>query len=844
MLSTGEHSASRKRRGRRRLGAASRGSDTTPTINPPSPYTNSGYPAAAAAKPHTACEVDHVSHGMTRRRSTVSEAPATDSLHTYNQTRQQYATATSAGHATGLVAESMVAEPVNVKRDVELVAESVSGIKRDFTPVASFLPHNRTLSEPAPASNNLLLPNSTATRCQSEPRIESAKMEIELAMEIDSFVSSFSACPDTVIPSTSSVLHRILEWEPFQPPWSEPGSTGTNLPSISAHFAYDRHLLLTFARDSNAFFSQCFHWHPFDSLTSLKLFPQELRLSACAFVSHLHIPPLHGSVSFTYYCQARRAVSAVLDTPSLETLKACTLLALLAQFKGQPNVAAIMHKKCMHQLAFLQLNEDPDFLPHLQNTSDALKNERRMLYWSTILCLKIYQTSNNNRSLENAGITETVKPAMTKIGSVLTLSATVCLCNLLDIVIEIVHFVQCVPQWHGDFVTAPDFTLLENKLVTFYASLHPTLQLPSLQKLDADLFVGPKCVRIALLNLFYCAAHCQLHRPNLQLTAYLQPAANANHQQDPSVHQEQHQITDALSKSFVLCHIHATKIAEINTLLRKNIKLNQPPVAIAFFNMYLPIFEAAVVLWFICCKSLPSWTTRLLESRIPEIPPTDSTTPHHQKIPATSQDLRNHRRMLSKRVSGLLKTLQLFETIASPRALKTSTTSPQNNASMVLESESESSYLLGNEEFWSWERRPVILRPLIECVEAMVYEMEALLRVHDSAAKMQDAANYGEETESDEELKHTPESQCRSTGTSDKTSGNTTEDDAPTDTPLRSLRTVILETQTLEGEYWNREPAAFMGLLGAEVFGSGARRYRWGGEFEDSWRRLWDRYSF
>ncbi|KAI8831208.1 hypothetical protein BJ741DRAFT_668026 [Chytriomyces cf. hyalinus JEL632] len=745
-------------------------------------------------------------------------------------------------HATGLVAESMVAEPANVKRDVELVAESV-GVKRDFTPAASFLPHNRTLSEPAPVSNDPLLPNSTPTRCQSEPRTEAAKMEMELAMEIDSFVSSFSACPDTIIPSTSSVLQKILEWEPFQPPWSEPSSAGTNLPSMSAHFAYDRHLLLTFARDSNAFFSQCFHWHPFDSLTSLKLFPLELRLSACAFVSQLHVPALHGSVSFTYYCQARRAVSAVLDTPSLETLKACSLLALLAQFKGQPMVAAIMHTKCMHQSAFLQLHEDPDFLPHLQNTSDALKNERRMLYWSTILCLKIYQTANNNRCLENSGITETVKPAMTKIGSVLALSATVCLCNLLDIVIEIVHFVHCVPQWHGDFVTAPDFTLLENKLVTFYASLHPTLRLPSLRKLDANLFLGPKCVRITLLNLFYHAAHCQLHRPNLQLAAYLQPVANSNGQQDASMHQEQ-QTTDSLSKSFVQCHIHATKIAEINRLLRKNINLNQPPVAIAFFNMYLPIFEAAVVLWFICCKALPSWTTRLLESRIPEMSHTDSTSPECQKIPATSQDLRNHRRLLSKRVSGLLKTLQLFETVASPGALKPSTTASQNNASMVLESESESSYLLGNEEFWSWERKPVILRPLIECVEAMVYEMEALLRVHDSAAKMQDATNYGEETESDEELKHTPESQCRSTSTSEKTSGNTTEDDAPPDTPLRSLRTVILETQTLEGEHWNREPAAFMGLLGAEVFGSGARRYRWGGEFEDSWRRLWDRYSF
>ncbi|KAJ3233976.1 hypothetical protein HDU81_001801 [Chytriomyces hyalinus] len=747
-------------------------------------------------------------------------------------------------HATIPVAESAVAEPANANRDSEPMAALVS-VERDFKLTPSFLPHNRTLSEPALALNNLsMLSNTNTTRCQSEPRFESAKMEMELAIEIDSFVSSFSACQDTVIPTISSVLDRILEWEPFQPPWPEPGSTGTNFQSLSEHFAYDRHLLLTFARDSSAFFSQSFHWHPFDSLTSLKLFPLELRLAACAFASHLHVPPLHGSVSFTYYCQARRAVSAVLDTPSLETLKACSLLALLAQFKGQPNVAAIMHKKCMHQLAFLQLNEDPDFLPHLQHTSDALKNERRTLYWSTILCLKIYQTANNNRSLENAGITETVNPAMTKIGAVLTLSATVCLCNLLDIIIEIVHFVHCVPQWHGDFVTAPDFTLLENKLVTFYASLHPTLQLPSLQKLDANLLLGPKCVRPTLLNLFYYAAHCQLHRPHLQLTAYLQPAANADHQRDPSMHHEQ--TTDSLSKSFVLSHIHATKIAEINTLLRNSINFNQPHVAIAFFNMYLPIFEAAVVLWFICCKALPSWTTRLLQSQIPEMPHTDSQSPQqHYYIPATAQDLRNHRRLLSKRVSGLLKTLQLFETVASPPPVpKSTTTSPQKHASMVLESESESSYLLGNEEFWSWERKPVILRPLIECVEAMVYEMEALLRVHDSAAKMQDATSFGEETESDEELKYTPESQCRSSNTSEKTSGNTTEDDAPPDTPLRSLRTVLLETQTLEGEHWNREPAAFMGLLGAEVFGSGARRYRWGGEFEDSWRRLWDRYSF
>ncbi|KAJ3258921.1 hypothetical protein HDU77_002107, partial [Chytriomyces hyalinus] len=58
-----------------------------------------------------------------------------------------------------------------------------------------------------------------------------------------------------------------------------------------------------------------------------------------------------------------------------------------------------------------------------------------MLYWSAVLCPKIYQTSNNNRSLENAGISETVKTPMTKIGFVLTLSATVCLSNLLDIVI-------------------------------------------------------------------------------------------------------------------------------------------------------------------------------------------------------------------------------------------------------------------------------------------------------------------------------------------------------------------------------------------------------------------------
>ncbi|KAJ3381050.1 membrane-bound alpha-1,6- mannosyltransferase Initiation-specific, partial [Chytriomyces hyalinus] len=70
------------------------------------------------------------------------------------------------------------------------------------------------------------------------------------------------------------------------------------------------------------------------------------------------------------------------------------------------------------------------------------------------------------------------------------------------------------------------------------------------------------------------------------------------------------------------------------------------------------------------------------------------------------------------------------------------------------------------------------------------------------------------------------------TGKSDNTSGNTTEDDTPTDAPLRSLRTVILETQTPELEHWNREHAAFMGLLGTEVLGSRTRRYRWGGEFE------------
>ncbi|KAI8622730.1 hypothetical protein BC830DRAFT_1087535 [Chytriomyces sp. MP71] len=513
--------------------------------------------------------------------------------------------------------------------------------------------------------------------------------------------------------------------------------------------------------------------------------PRVLRLVLCSVAAFLQKPPVISTVSFSFYFQARESLSQT-DAPSFKALQSCYLLALLTHLKGHPSATLILYQKCAAMLECLQLAGNcppPPQLPLEDNQAEWLS-----LCWSLSSSLQIVSVCSNRAiSPTFANNFQILQPTLYQIGNSLQMSPVAYIRILMDIVSDIVEAVKFAPTQVADLFQTPRFFSLKMRLSSFYHSLDSAIQIKVYSSNLKNILAGPETSCKTLLNIFLNAAYCQLQRPQLYLSAHRAPTSFVTPHDCRTV---QVAFTSSLT--------HAQQIGRITGVLLHHLPDFRETPSVYYYAIF-PLFEAAIVMWFVSCKTLPSWWEVHRFALLHRHKEKQKHYMHHStsesddtatdvefyddESPTASPSLKQ---TLIQNVKDILAVLKIFnQMIPTSEQHPTSTTS-SFDASLHPD---------------SWQRPSVLLEPLIVCAQAMINEME-----------------------------------CQ----------GVLERRAIEDVSFSSTNTVrkvvYLELDT-DDKYLGtrRTPWAFLGLLGAEINGKCNEVFRWGREEgEERWRLFWD----
>ncbi|KAJ3249357.1 hypothetical protein HDU78_003142 [Chytriomyces hyalinus] len=430
--------------------------------------------------------------------------------------------------------------------------------------------------------------------------------------------------------------------------------------------------------------------------------PAPLRYVLCALAAYTAEPPLPIHLAISYFNKARKAVYRSSDKPSVRILEAVVLITTFALGIGQPSVGKPFMALALRMLFQLNLHLDPDTFPNA--LSDSEKDELRMLFWRVLyhlkyaLCITDYAS---NIDLEYF----TVKPPPATELTVLMQSNF----GMWDVLLFIKKKLRVTPSTVADLLVSASELELSTKVIQTHAQIPAMLILvPNLDYLDST---ASQCTQydaliqqtmlsspsnpmgILQLSMNYHASLCLLLRPKLYLTAFMSPMClDVEHSQF---------IQTALEESLIA--------AQRICILLKLTNYAWDIKHLDHFKLYwmrrvalVPsLFEAAVILYFVTCRTRPEWRGGQSSSNSSNSSP--SQTPQN--------------------------VLPFFHPICIPDNIVL-----EYLSCILLAFHTLYSQLAENAK----SNRPNMMTPLIECVEAMVLELS---RKQDNASINAQSAN-------------------------------------------------------------------------------------------------------
>ncbi|KAI8618149.1 hypothetical protein BC830DRAFT_1110230 [Chytriomyces sp. MP71] len=507
--------------------------------------------------------------------------------------------------------------------------------------------------------------------------------------------------------------------------------------------------------------------------------PPALRLVLCTLAAYTSESALPKHLYVRYYTRAKKALTRVMQTPSLKTIQAIYLTSHFVLVHGQPTLGESLTIAAVKMCAALNMGTDPS---HTLGRSKSEQEEYRRCFWRIYYNLKYSKCVNDiyrpfslirhDIMLPSGGV-RGASPLMIHI------------CAIWDLIYQIRIVLDEPPNSLDDLLAGPRITKLNTTLIDTHAEL-PSMYIlvpdPTLSHdtslafaqyaafVEQMLSVSPNdTTSMLLLSVNYNASICMLLRPRLYLTVFTQP--------DKLSQDGNFLIKTALEE----CSAATQRIAELGqfilyltdneqematsssfldplakpkpTVLSRSFWMQQIILSHAFF-------EAAVCLWVISCRSRAAWKDLCASGYVVSL--------HQGKryILAISR----YYKLVSKRFGK--------ETIAAADA---SISQPQG--------------------------KPNMFTPFIDCIDAMVYELELM--------EMNGGVSPPRQTVGDTEA-----SRMQRIVLDMKAMG------------IADVEEVVVGSSEC--------PLAFLGLLGLEVNDV----YRWKGDREDKWRVFWSEQVF
>ncbi|KAI8610582.1 hypothetical protein BC830DRAFT_1145133 [Chytriomyces sp. MP71] len=349
--------------------------------------------------------------------------------------------------------------------------------------------------------------------------------------------------------------------------------------------------------------------------------PHALRLTICALAAHSN-SRLPDHVCVSYYNRARKAVMHCIDRPSVKNLQTLYLIANFAIVHGQPSIGKPFFVSAVMMLISLHMTVDPDFSPWLQhlNLLESEKEERRRIFWQCFYSLKMVQSATAATIPANITAEQMKPPSGDMDSDMLTIQPN---CAILELIIDIKKIHAQIPQSVQEILISQQVLNLTSRLISIYNEIPRFLILipdPS-QPVQEQynlwtsqlMSVGPTdTTGIISLSILHNSSICLLSRPKLYLT-HFHPNPN----------------TTGIAVSTFLAALQGSLIAacrisnitrfllHITNPLADATSTTQPVLPKSFWEAhnYLahPLFECAVVLWFMACRAGADWIALLAD---------------------------------------------------------------------------------------------------------------------------------------------------------------------------------------------------------------------------------------
>ncbi|KAI8611342.1 hypothetical protein BC830DRAFT_662893 [Chytriomyces sp. MP71] len=348
---------------------------------------------------------------------------------------------------------------------------------------------------------------------------------------------------------------------------------------------------------------------PQEFLDSFFTEPADLRLTMCAVSAALQTPRLPRTVCDNYYKRAMTAFSRSLDNPTLKTLQALMLMNTYVTMNGQPHLARNNFFTAVTFVEKLSLDVDPDDLELRTGVPIPPKEKYERRYWYHVMkyYLKIIKAVHSRNVLldfRKGGpfvefISHSVKlPVHPDSGVINDIYYAA---NIQELVSKAAALHKSMPMSIVDIIDSQPAALLRANLTALQLETPRGLIIHT----PADLYVATTtytpCNLVAslLASLHFHTVPCLLHRAKLYLTAFL-PIDSAHLQRTGARETTLRALCDSVQS--------ARMIAALNSWMA----LSAPPGLRKVFwrNHIFPcfcLFEAAVVLWFVTCKTREEW---------------------------------------------------------------------------------------------------------------------------------------------------------------------------------------------------------------------------------------------
>ncbi|KAI9334617.1 hypothetical protein BDR26DRAFT_897928 [Obelidium mucronatum] len=355
--------------------------------------------------------------------------------------------------------------------------------------------------------------------------------------------------------------------------------------------------------------------------------PPALRLSICAKAAYLKRNTLPENLYFGYYEKAKKAIWRYLGTPNLMMIQTFVSLASFATMAFRDMYTALpLFQKAVGMMLQLRLDVDPDISPWLfhLNLTEAEKEDRRIAYWVIYFALKRGQIALKaplpplQNTVKFAKQISQPKQPLLNTPQAARPIATVCyLCAMLDIVQDTKMHHLNIPTSALDILISPTTIQLAGRLNSLREQIPSTLLLsPTNNTLHEFLsnpihptsayYMGSTSLMDTLMTtMLYNSAQCVLFRPQLYLTGFLEVTSPALLNKPSNLALLLTVLEKCVTSARTISGLNSWVLSLPNEIA-DSLKLRTSFFMEHYFT-YFALFEAAVVLWFVTCKSKVFW---------------------------------------------------------------------------------------------------------------------------------------------------------------------------------------------------------------------------------------------